>query len=568
MQLDFIHAAKAVALSLTLSLIGAGTLGDILTPTPAYAQVSAPLNYTFDYPGTLHESSTMTESASPYFWLDSGGKLLIANGIGSTIQGTLPASDRWSALYATLLPTISDGGTHPQNAFRLFTKQSLQNVSASVYLNRKASNLSNAANRHAYNGESIFARYKDTKNFYYAGIREDGSAVIKKQVNGQYQTLTSKKVFPGTYNTLSNYNLIPLSKWIGLKLIVTDTPTGPKLDFYTDIGKTGAWTLALSVVDDPKKFGAAVTGAGFVAIETDFSDVEIDDFSVSEATSVTSTTPTPTPKAAYDTTVLSHAPVLYLAMNGTGTETDKTGNGHTGTYKGSPTSSTMPNGDKAVVFDGASQYLTVPSSKALSITTTKKLTWEAWIRPDTLQFPRASEDGYVDWMGKCDQYSPTCEWEARMYNASSQANRPSRMSAYVFNSSAGLGSGADWQPATSIISAGKWLHVVAQYDLTTTPSGCSSSYPGQINIWVNGVKWNMGKHMPTGCMSQYSIKPTANNSALNIGTMAMDTWFKGAIGKVAVYDRLLSQAEISEHYSAMTGKTPSGSCADTCTSAY
>ena len=30
--------------------------------------------------------------------------------------------------------------------------------------------------------------------------------------------------------------------------------------------------------------------------------------------------------------------------------------------------------------------------------------------------------------------------------------------------------------------------------------------------------------------------------------MAMDAWFQGAIGKVAIYDKLLTQAQIARHY--------------------
>ena len=41
-------------------------------------------------------------------------------------------------------------------------------------------------------------------------------------------------------------------------------------------------------------------------------------------------------------------------------------------------------------------------------------------------------------------------------------------------------------------------------------------------------------------------------------------WFPGAIGKVAIYDYLLTPAQITAHYQAMTGKTPTGSCANTC----
>jgi hypothetical protein len=65
-------------------------------------------------------------------------------------------------------------------------------------------------------------------------------------------------------------------------------------------------------------------------------------------------------------------------------------------------------------------------------------------------------------------------------------------------------------------------------------------------------------------MSQYNVVPIANNSALNIGTMALDCWFRGAIGKVAIYNFPLSQTQISNHYQVMTGKLPTGSCVDTC----
>jgi hypothetical protein len=58
--------------------------------------------------------------------------------------------------------------------------------------------------------------------------------------------------------------------------------------------------------------------------------------------------------------------------------------------------------------------------------------------------------------------------------------------------------------------------------------------------------------------------PKANSSPVNIGTMAQDAWFQGAIAKVAFYDRLLTQAQINSHYKLMTGKDPTGTCAATC----
>jgi hypothetical protein len=250
-----------------------------------------------------------------------------------------------------------------------------------------------------------------------------------------------------------------------------------------------------------------------------------------------------------------------------GTEVDLTGNGNSGTYKpGKPAVATLPNGDPAADFNGSSQYLTVPSNASLSIPTTGNLTWEGWIRPDVLQFPNNS-GGYIDWMGKCASYGPTCEWEARMYNTTNAQGRCNRLSAYVFNPSAGLGSAADWQPACGLIQAASWYHVVGEYTTHSQPADCPNvpSSPGSINVWVNGVPWNQTNHNPTGCMSQYNVVPAANNSPLNIGTMALDTWFQGAVGKVAVYDYLLTQPQISAHYTQMTGKQPTGSCAATCT---
>ncbi len=288
----------------------------------------------------------------------------------------------------------------------------------------------------------------------------------------------------------------------------------------------------------------------------------------------------------YDEIVLADDPVAYWAMTANGkTEPDLTGNGNTGTYLGgSPIVTTLPNGDPAADLNGSSESMNVASNASLSIPTTGSLTWEGWIRPDVVQFSHDDgSSGYVDWMGKCDSYGgppPTCEWEARMYDTTTHENpnRPNRLSAYVFNPSAGLGSAADWQPNAGLIQVATWYHVVGEYTTATQPSDCFTgcqaanagcanpvtSYPGAINIWVDGVEWNQASHGTTGCMCQYCVAPVAHGSGLNVGTMAMDTWFAGAVGKVAIYGHLLTAAQVANHYHAMTGAQPAGSCADTC----
>jgi hypothetical protein len=270
-------------------------------------------------------------------------------------------------------------------------------------------------------------------------------------------------------------------------------------------------------------------------------------------------------RVRYDDVVLADQPVAYWALaNPGGLELDLSGNGNLGTYIGPATATALPDGDPAAAF-GGSGYLTVASSAAFSITTTGSLTWEAWIRPDALEL--AHTDGYVNWMGKCQDYSPTCEWEARLYDATTIPARCDRFSAYAFNPTAGLGAGADWQPACGLFQDGQWHHVVGQYTTLAQPADCPNdpAHPGAIDIWVDGVQWDQPVHSPTGCMSEFAVAPVANDSPLDIGTSAFDTFFTGAIGKVALYDHALTGAQIAAHYAAMTGAQPTGSCAATCT---
>lgn len=283
-----------------------------------------------------------------------------------------------------------------------------------------------------------------------------------------------------------------------------------------------------------------------------------------------------TVNSSYNQIVLTDGPVAFWNLNPiAGTETDLTGNGNTGTYQGgSPTVGTMPNGELVAVFNGSNQYLSIPSKTSFSIPTTGNLTWEMWIQPAVLDFPNSIQpDGYVNVMGKCVSHPNTglCEWQARMYDTTTSQGRCNRLSAYVFNPNGGEGSGADWQPVCGLIQTGQWLHVVGEYstDPSKTPADCTngSTYPGTINIWVNGVPWNQSVHGQTGCMGQFNVVPQATGSQLNIGTVDTQSWFEGAIGKVAIYNYLLSQAQISNHYQTMTGKQPTGGCGSqgTCT---
>lgn len=258
----------------------------ILLPSSQMASVavavSSPFYYTFKVDGVLHETGKMDDSSSPYFWLNSGGKLYLVGGFGRTVFGELPLNDKWRLLYVISNPTDTDNGYHPQNIFRLVTRSKWQNFSQEVYFQGAKLNMSTSTNRNASNGVLLFNRYQDSNNLYYTGIRVDGTAIIKKKINGTYYTMAQRPFYNNgsPYNRDTNPNLIPMKKWMGLKSEVKTNPdTTVSIKLFIDRDKTGNWVLAAEAVDDGRSYGGGVIlNEGFAGIRTDFMDVEFDDY--------------------------------------------------------------------------------------------------------------------------------------------------------------------------------------------------------------------------------------------------------------------------------------------------
>src|SRR3989344_1975736 len=252
-------------------------IGLVLASTAA--TVTSPYHYTFNSNGTLYESGTMDESTSPYWWLNSGAKLIISNGTGKTVQGELSSNDKWRLIYLASNPLDTDNGYHPQNIFRLVTRSKWQNIQETAYFKINKDQLSASPNRAEHNGLLLMSRYQNGNNLYYSGIRVDGQAIIKKKINGKYYTLANKKIFPGTYNRLSNPNLLPKNTWIGLKTQVNNSNNKVNIKMYMDKGRTGNWTLILEA-NDSSSYGKPITNGGYAGIRTDFMDVEFEDFKI------------------------------------------------------------------------------------------------------------------------------------------------------------------------------------------------------------------------------------------------------------------------------------------------
>ncbi len=224
----------------------------------------------------------MSESASSNWWLSSGGYLLSSGGIGMTSQGLLPATDAWRLLYALSNPVDTDTGYRPQNIFRIVSRMQWTDFAQEVYFRVRKTNLSFSANRDGYNGVLFLNRYKDSNNLYYAGLRVDGLAIVKKKLAGVYTTLASKRVYPGTYDRSLSPNLLPQQAWIGMRTVTTTNSNGSvsiRVEVNDPVLTGGAWSNVLEAVDST----SPITTQGYAGFRTDFMDVQFDHYRITQS---------------------------------------------------------------------------------------------------------------------------------------------------------------------------------------------------------------------------------------------------------------------------------------------
>lgn len=181
----------------------------------------------------------------------------------------------------------------------------------------------------------------------------------------------------------------------------------------------------------------------------------------------------------------------------------------------------------APVFDGQGGYVEIPDSPDYSQPTNGGLTVEAWLRPDSLAMPNVEGSGYVHWLGKGEPHRH--EWVARMYQAGNTEGRANRISFYAFNLSGGQGTGSNFQDP---LAEGLWLHVVGRFD--------------SVNISI----FRDGDQRDTDNLSTNYIVPTHSSAPVRIATRDLQSFFNGAISRVAIYGALLSADAIRDHYQA------------------
>jgi Concanavalin A-like lectin/glucanases superfamily len=199
-----------------------------------------------------------------------------------------------------------------------------------------------------------------------------------------------------------------------------------------------------------------------------------------------------------------------------------------------------------LMFDGIDNCVEVGSSPLFSVATTGALTVSVWMMPQVLTFSH-SVKGYVHWLGKGtgSGNSGQQEWTLRMYNLANDANRPNRISFYVFNPEGHLGIGSYYEDSNDPVVAGQWMHFTGVAD------------NGAITIYKNGIDTgHCFQYQGDGtCRQQFDaagnrivIDPVAGSAPLRIGTQDGESYFQGGIAALRIWSRPLTNTEVGDLY--------------------
>lgn len=253
------------------------------TPAPSETARQGAECETFPEELVLQESDSPETSADVCWWLNSGGSFFVRGGLASTMSGPAERSSRWHRLYAASDPVDTEGGLYPQNLFRLISKKHWLNARTSVEAFIESYNASMSPSRNESNGVFLMTRYYDEDNFYLAGIRVDGTAVIKRKLNGLYETIGQVAYTnPDAYDRLRRPNLLPTGQWLSFAMEVTNE-SADSVIIRLDVSFDGEdWHTLLTAVDQPSVLdgGEKLLSPSSIGVRTDFMDVRFRSYKV------------------------------------------------------------------------------------------------------------------------------------------------------------------------------------------------------------------------------------------------------------------------------------------------
>jgi hypothetical protein len=201
---------------------------------------------------------------------------------------------------------------------------------------------------------------------------------------------------------------------------------------------------------------------------------------------------------------------------------------------------------QAPYFDGSlGSALTIDDDPHYSQACANALTVAAWVCPLALDSAHTagSRDQFVHYIEKAVGASTDAEWALRLYNQTNPT-RHSRLSFYTFNlgSPTGEGNGSYMEYGVSSndetpIELGQWVFVVGEAEPWISPTDQTT---GCI-LWKQGVQ---AQRVAADKYFEYQVHPQHGSGPITVGCM-QTTGFKGALAHVAIWNRLLSAAEIT-----------------------
>ena len=227
---------------------------------------------------------------------------------------------------------------------------------------------------------------------------------------------------------------------------------------------------------------------------------------------------------------------------------------HTGAVGPGVTLGAVPFGSgRAPFFNGElGSLIKIPDDEKYSHTFQNAITVAAWICPSLLDFrhTQGKDDQYVHFLERAKGRNVGVEWAMRLLNQKSTL--PSRMSYYLFNSISppGLGAGAYMQCGVSQndhaeIKVGDWYFAVGQgepwIDGYSTETGAIFFKQGVQAERTGGDKYNNPR---------WNVRPHHALAEIAIGGSIDASAFEGSIAHVAIWNRLLTPAEVDQIWCA------------------
>ena len=282
------------------------------------------------------------------------------------------------------------------------------------------------------------------------------------------------------------------------------------------VTNTGSGTLSYTATDDQpwlSETGASGTAPGTVSVSADPSGLAAGTYT--GTVTVTAAGATGSPKTvAVSLTVTPPSSGLVGAWSfdeTTGTSAgDASGKGNTGTINGA-THTTAGKFGGALTFNGTSNWVTVPDSASLHLTT--GLTVEGWVNPTA---------SGTTWRALAVKETATgLAWALYPFGDGAFP------SAHAFTAT------EQWAKGPTKLTLNTWTHVAETYDGTT------------IRLFVNGVQ--VATKAQTGPL-------VTSTQPLRFGGDALwAEWFKGMLDELRVYDHALTAAQIQSDMATRIG---------------